>query len=542
MSCWASVGPETTMLGDDLATAKILIVDDEPTNVRLLERMLSGAGYDKVVATTDARMAQELYRREQPDLVLLDLMMPHLDGIAVLGQLRADTPQNTYVPVLVLTADAGVAAKRKALAAGAHDFLTKPFENFEVLLRIRNLLGTRRLYTALERHNRSLAEIVEERTARLLQSEKVAAMGSLLAGVAHELNNPLTVLSAQAQLLLTQQGPPVFLRGAQRIHAAAERSVRIVRNFLALARQRPPERGEMSLKLVAEGSLELLAYELRVDDVEVVVDLPDDLPILWADRHQFHQVFVNLLTNAHHAMRPQDTLRRITVTAHHDRAADRVDLRLADTGPGMAPEIQARIFEPFFTTKPAGEGTGLGLSLCRAIVEEHGGTITVESGRPGRGTTFVISLPVATPFPAPAAPANIPTSPARRSRILIVDDEPDVADVLAEAIAGQGHEADIAAHGVMALEMLARGPYDAVVSDTKMPGLDGEGFYAALARSFPRLRERIIFLTGDVLSREKREFLERCGAPFLTKPCDLRELHRLLEEVLLRAEGMSPEG
>jgi signal transduction histidine kinase len=513
--------------------ARILIVDDEATNVLLMERLLEEAGYRAVTSTTDSRRVLDLYRSGQPDLILLDLMMPHLDGVAVLEQLHAEIPAGTYLPVLVLTADATLEARHRALAAGAHDFVTKPFEQFEVLLRIRNLLETRRLWVALEQHNRSLEDTVRQRTERLMQSEKIAAMGSLLAGVAHELNNPLTVLSGQAQLLLGAQDPTVARRALQ-IQRAADRCVRIVRNFLALARQRPPERAETRVTPLVQGAIELLAYELRTDNVEVVVDAADDLPVLWADPHQLHQVLVNLIANAHHAMRRQAAPRRLTVRARHDAGAGRVRIEIADTGAGIPPEVLMRIFEPFFTTKPAGEGTGLGLSLCRAIVEEHGGGITVES-TPGRGTTFSIELAViAPPAAATPAPADAARPAPRPGRVLIVDDEVGVAEVVAEAIERDGHRATVANNGAVALELLGRATFDAIVSDTKMPVLDGESFYAEMIRRFPAMRDRIVFLTGDTLSRDKRTFLESTGAPVLTKPCDLDEVRRIVNGVLAR--------
>ena len=514
-----------------LRPSRILVVDDEPANVLLLQRMLEDDGYQAITTTTDSRRVLDLYRGTRPDLIVLDLMMPHLDGIAVLEQLRAEIPADAYVPVLVLTADATLEARRRALAAGAHDFLTKPFERFEALLRIKNLLQTRRLYVALDEHNRALEETVRQRTERLMQSEKVAAMGSLLAGVAHELNNPLTVLSGQAQLMVGH-GDAGADRRAATIQRAADRCVRIVRNFLALARQQPPARSEVVLKQVVDAALELVAYELRTEGIALTVEVPEGLPLLWADAHQLHQVLVNILVNAQHAMRRQTEPRRLAIRVRH--AGARVRVEIADTGRGIPPEVLARIFEPFFTTKPTGEGTGLGLSLCRGIVEDHGGTITVESV-PGRGTTFGIELPV-TPPPRTVTrkPAAAAAPLATPSRVLIVDDETGVAEVVAEAIARDGHRTDIASDGAMALDMLAQHPYDAVVSDTKMPVMDGEGFYGELAQRFPALRRRFVFLTGDVLSREKRTFLEGTGAPVLSKPCDLDEVRRVLNAVLLQ--------
>src|SRR6266446_4673230 len=318
-----------------LKAARILIVDDEPANVRLLERVLEREGYTHLRSTTDARQALPLYTESRPDLVLLDLAMPHVDGFQILERIKPLVPPKAYLPVLVLTADITMETKRRALESGAKDFLTKPFDQVEVLLRIRNLLETRLLHQELARHNESLEEIVRERTQQLVQTEKLATMGSLLAGV------------------------------------ASCRCVRIVRNFLALARQHTPERREVRLNDVAREAVELLAYELRTGNVEVVLDVTEDLPTLWADAHRLHQVLVNLIVNAQHAMHGVTSARRLTLTTRFDRERDRVWLEVGDTGSGIPPEIRARIFEPFFTTKPSGQGTGLGLSLCQGIVEEH---------------------------------------------------------------------------------------------------------------------------------------------------------------------------
>jgi len=521
-------------MGDKAQTpARILVIDDEPGNVRLLERFLKDAGYRDVQSTTDSREAPALYQTFQPDLILLDLMMPYLDGVAVIQQLSI--PEDVYLPVLVLTADVTLEAKQRALAAGAKDFLAKPFDRLEVLLRIKNLLDTRRLYLALERHNRSLEHTVQERTQQFLRSEKLATMGSLLAGVAHELNNPLAVLMGQTHLMreVVRDGP--LRRRTEQIGAAAERCARIVRNFLALARQQPPERHEVALNQVVREAVELLAYELRTDNIEVVLHLAEELPVLWADAHQLHQVVVNLVANAHQAMRSPTAARRITITTRvaHERA--RVQLEIADTGPGIPRDIQAKIFEPFFTTKPPGQGTGLGLSLCQGIVEEHGGTIAVASGT-GEGAAFQIEFPMLTrPLaPTPAAGATVPPTlpPIGAKAILVVDDEAEIAEVLAEALERMGHHVEVALGGGRALELLTQRTYDLVLSDTKMPGVDGVALYREIERRFPALRERVVFLTGDVLDPEKRAFIERAGLPFLTKPFDVEEVRQVVHQVL----------
>jgi signal transduction histidine kinase len=388
-----------------------------------------------------------------------------------------------------------------------------------------------RAHLELDRQNRSLEETVRERTARLLQSEKVATMGSLLAGVAHELNNPLAVVMGQSTLLRESATDPGSIRRADKIVAGAERCVRIVRNFLALARQQPPSRGQVQLNRVVHEAVELLAYELRTDGVEVSLQLADALPALWADGHQLHQVLVNLLANAHHAMRASRAPRRVTITTRHDAGAS-VTLDVADSGPGIPAELHARIFEPFFTTKPVGQGTGLGLSLCRGIIEEHGGALTVASA-PGQGARFTITLPVLVRPEAAATPletdAPRPTGPRA---ILVIDDEAEIAAVLAEMFARDGHRTDTVSNGAEALQQLARHAYDLVLSDTRMPIMDGAELYRELVRRFPALRQRIIFLTGDVLDPEKRRFLESTGAPVMMKPFDLNDVRRLVHRML----------
>jgi two-component system sensor histidine kinase/response regulator len=395
------------------------------------------------------------------------------------------------------------------------------------------LIENGKLYFELDRQNRALEAIVRERTEQLLQSEKIATMGSLLAGVAHELNNPLAVVLGQTHLLRETTREPGIAASVEKIMIGADRCVRIVRNFLALARQQTPERSPVGLNRLVEDSVELLAYELRNDNVEAVLRLAADLPILWADGHQLQQVLVNMITNAHHAVRqrPADA-RTITITTWSDGASRQAHIEVADTGPGIAAEIRARIFEPFFTTKPVGQGTGLGLSLCRGIVEEHGGTITVES-EPGKGTRFEIALPV-TVRPAgvetPSATDIVP--PVGTKTILVVDDERDLAEILGEALGREGHRVEIAGNGADALRRLEQHGYDLVLSDTKMPVMDGAELFHEIERRFPLLSKRVIFLTGDVLDAEKRRFLESSGAPFLTKPFDLGEVRRVVRRAL----------
>jgi PAS domain S-box-containing protein len=375
------------------------------------------------------------------------------------------------------------------------------------------------------------AETQARLQAQLVQSEKVAAMGQLLAGVAHELNNPLSVVLGQTALLRQKaEGTPLEARAAK-IARAAERCARIVKNFLALARQRPPAREPVALNRVVEEALELLTYGLHVDDVDVGLDLASDLPTLSADPHQLHQVIINLVTNAHQALRQTPPPRRLRLSTRHGPAPRTVALEVTDNGPGIPEEILDRIFEPFFTTKPAGQGTGLGLPLCQGIVEEHGGAIRVRSA-PGRGTTFEVELPATLPALIPAPPAPAATPPVRGRRILVVDDEPEIRALLQEILGQDAHLVETAATGTEGLARIAEQRYALVLSDLKMPGLDGPALYRAAVRLDPALRRRFVFLTGDSLYQETRAFLAETPAPCMTKPFSTEEALQVVRHAL----------
>jgi CheY-like chemotaxis protein len=358
-------------------------------------------------------------------------------------------------------------------------------------------------------------------------------MGTLLASVAHELNNPLAVILMQAELLQADTGGGPLAEYAAEITEAATRCERLVRQFLTLARQHAPERTAVDLHALITETMELLAPVLRVDTISVNLRLAAELPPLWADPHQLQQVLVNLVTNAQQALREVAAPRQLTLTTRWHPEHVRVTLEVADSGPGMSPEIQARIFEPFFTTKLSGAGTGLGLPLCQGIIEGHGGSISVTSA-PDQGTTFRIELPVGTaPLPLhdlagqDEARATMP-----HSTILLVDDEPGIAKALPRLLQRDGHTVDTAANGRLALALLQERSYDLILCDLRMPELDGPGLYRTLEQQYPQLCRRFLFLTGDTLSPEVQAFLAQSGVPRLTKPFSAVEVRRAIAQAL----------
>jgi signal transduction histidine kinase/DNA-binding response OmpR family regulator len=366
----------------------------------------------------------------------------------------------------------------------------------------------------------------------LYQSEKLAAMGSLLSGVAHELNNPLAVVLMHADLLREELVHSPLLELVDEVTQAAERCKRLVHAFLTLARQHTPERTAVSLNSLVTDTVELLAYALRVDNIIVHLELAEQLPLLWADTHQIQQVITSLITNAHQALRESLALRQLTLTTRCNTTRTHITLAVTDTGPGVPPPLQVRIFEPFFTTKPVGIGTGLGLSLCKGIIEKHGGTITVTS-QPGQGATFCVELPVeAVCVTAPVSPERdrVPAVPDKS--ILIIDDEPSIASGLKRLLSRDGYAVETVANGYLALTKLRERSYDLLLSDMRMPGIDGPSLYRTLERQYPHLLRRVIFLTGDTLNPETKMFLDQSAAPCLTKPCTVAEIRRAIQQVL----------
>jgi len=351
--------------------------------------------------------------------------------------------------------------------------------------------------------------------ATLRQTEKLASLGQLLAGVAHELNNPLSVVIGHAALLKRDMAGPSADR-IEKIAAAADRCAAIVANFLAVARRRELERADTDVNQVLRDATAVLADAFGVDDVAVTLRLAPTLPSIRADAHQLHQVVVNLLANAHQAMLGCPR-RVITVSSTYDAAAAGVLFAVSDTEPGIPPSLRHRVLEPFFTTKAVGMGSGLGLSVCRGIVEAHGGSITLSDASAG-GACVEVALPI--------------DAVIGGKRVLVVDDEPLVASLLVEILERDGHRVDVVGNGRAALERLGASRFDVIISDYTMPVLDGAGLWEGLERSAPQLRERIVFISGDPSAPETRRFIESTGVPTVDKPFDADQVRRVVQAVL----------
>ncbi len=393
---------------------------------------------------------------------------------------------------------------------------------------------------------------------QLLQTEKLAALGQMVSGIAHELSNPLTSILGYAQRLLLREDGAGRLPEARQIFQEAERASGILRQLLYSARETPPERRRVALNQVVLRSMELQRFSMATEKVRIELDLDPSLPAVIGDAAQLQQVLINLVGNARQAIEQKGAGGRIRVRTKQV-AERRVQLEIEDDGPGVPQSILARIFDPFFTTKAEGVGTGLGLSIVLGIVREHGGRVNVLNAPEG-GAIFSVELPVAEGLSAaaPAWPAgsfelrldvNAATSDealvtmaenhllAKRrapthGRVLVVEDEPTVARLIADVLQDEGLTVDVLLDGREGLKRAAKQHFDLAICDMRMPGLDGQQFYQSLVRSGNELQHNFLFVTGDVIAPATQAFLESHRLPHLAKPFRVEELTERVRDVL----------
>ncbi|HEY6167188.1 MAG TPA: ATP-binding protein, partial [Verrucomicrobiae bacterium] len=384
---------------------------------------------------------------------------------------------------------------------------------------------------------------------QLRQAERLSAIGQMISGIAHELNNPLAVIMGYLELIMQRHElNPQTRADLLKVAQESNRAAKLVSNFLSFAREQPGRSEAVDLNEVVHHVVELREVEMRVVGIKWQLDLEPALPLTLADRDQVQQVLVNLINNAVHALLDRPLPGQLRISSRASGA--RLELRVSDNGPGVPPAVRAKIFEPFFTTKEVGTGTGLGLSIAHSIMAEHNGRIAYEDA-PGGGACFVLEFPLIVPSGADSHPAGtgetqqLPVpKPAetngRVARILVLDDEKSIADMLGEMLNLLGHQTTICNSGPQALEELGRSEYDLILSDYRMPGMDGREFFNLASQRDDTFKHRIIFLTGDVVNEQTRSFLQSVGAPYLGKPFHLDTVEEAINGVLKRAETAVP--
>ena len=407
------------------------------------------------------------------------------------------------------------------------------------------------------------ATIADERRVTAERMERLNALGELVSGVAHELNNPLTAILGYAQMLPALDSAERS-RALATIEDEALRASRIVRNLLSFARQHRPRIESVDLNALLQRIVDVRRYSLAVDSIEVILEL-GELPAVPADEYQLEQVFLNLLSNAHQAVAPAGSG---TITIRTTSMGDRVRVAVTDTGPGIPEELKARIFEPFFSTREVGRGSGMGLAIVFGVVTEHGGRVWVEEA-PSGGARFVVELPITSTTPEvathgtpstadepvadtppppdngalPSSPLSIdvePTAgptpeptqhPTTAARVLVVDDEAPIRALIREILAAAGHAPTLAASGHEALRLLEAHPFHLILLDVRMPGMDGLSLYGRIVQQWPEMRGRVVFVTGEA-GGEHVAGIREGDERYLEKPFHRTELLRTIEEVL----------
>ena len=415
-----------------------------------------------------------------------------------------------------------------ALVVGSRQGRQFSTSELNLLAAIGNQVATTIDKSLLLNATREAYETLRLTQEQLLQSEKMVAVGQLISGVAHELNNPLTAILGYSQLLKSDEFTTV--RGAdyvEKLYKQAMRTHRIVQNLLSVARQHKPERTQAHLNQVLEDTVALREYDMKLNNIRIHRDFAPDLPVTGADPHQLQQVFLNILNNAVDAI--QETGKSGDVWIRTSTTGGRITVEFTDSGAGV--QNPHKIFDPFYTTKPVGKGTGLGLSICYGIVKEHAGEIHVRNSPP-RGATFIIDLPVSVAVESSAEP-SLQVIEATAGRVLLVDDEEDVLQLEREILVSHGLSAKIARSAGEAIEILKNMPVDGVVADMKMPGdLSTLDLYRWIGNHRPELANHVAFTASEPSSGIVSEQLRATGCAILAKPFRIEEFWLAVQRLL----------
>ena len=512
--------------------ASILIVDDREQNVNLLEQMLRSAGYVSITSTQNPYEVCELYCKNRYSLILLDLQMPGMDGFQVMESLKK-IETGGYLPVLVITAQPD--HKLRALKAGAKDFVTKPFDLAEILMRVYNMLEVRLLHQAAEARS-------EQAEAQFIEAQKMEVIGQLAGGVAHDFNNIIAITMGYSHLISTSLGPDSPLRKyTEEIRLASERAAGLTRQLLVFSRKQTVQSVVIDLNVVVK-NLEKMLRRLIDENIEMKIVLGKEIGCIKADSGYVGQVLMNLVINARDAMPNGGKISIVTEKVTLDEnyasmhtgsvAGDCVMLSVSDTGAGMTDDVKAHLFEAFFTTKPSGKGTGLGLATCKTIVQQSGGHIDFCS-EVGKGTDFKIYFPLVE-LQVDAASTQWQTGPLPRGTetLLVVEDEPALRLLACGVLETQGYHVLSASNGQEGLNVVRdykASPICLVITDVIMPLMGGKVMAEWLKIKYPDLK--ILFTSGYTDDAIAHHGVLGPDTAFLPKPytpaalaCKVREM------------------
>ncbi len=503
----------------------VLLVEDQEPDALLVVRELTRGGFAVTFERVDTpeAMASAL-ERQSWDVIISDYSMPRFSAPQALSLVRQ---RNLDIPFLIVSGTIGEEIAVDAIRAGAHDFMAK------------GKLG--RLIPAIERELHSVTLRADQKRMhdQLMISDRMASMGMLAAGVAHEINNPLACVMVNLDLAaaeLAERAEELGLvaplrdvrEGLEDARNAAQRLRNIVRDLKIFSHPHEDTVGPVDVQRVMESTLRMAWNEIR-HRARLIKDY-GKIPQVQASESRLGQVFLNLVVNSAQAIpegRAEHNEIRITTSVSRE---GRVVIEIADTGVGMAPELLDRLFTPFFTTKPLGVGTGLGLSICQRIVTRLGGSIDVNS-TVGEGSVFRVTLPPADVAVAEQVPQiALDVTANRRCRILVVDDEPIIAKAVQRALS-QEHEVVTIGNAIEALHRIGAGErFDVILADLMMPQMTGMDLYSELSRIAPEQASAMIFLTGGAFTTRARSFLDATPNQRVEKPFDIRHLRALIND------------
>jgi two-component system NtrC family sensor kinase len=381
-------------------------------------------------------------------------------------------------------------------------------------------------FVAVERDSTHETELRDQ----LIHSERLAAVGQLVSGVAHELNNPLQSIIGFTELLLAAERRQETRSDLDQIHASARRAAKIVHNLLGFVRRSSAERAPADLNEIVQSTVMLRRYELATTGVELKENYESRLPPVLVSREEIQQIILNIVLNAEQAMKAAGLQGCLSVRTFCPQPSE-VAIEIQDAGPGVPPALARRIFEPFFSTKGVGEGTGLGLSLALGIAEAHGGTLALIPV--SSGACFRLTLPAA-PSAAPVeseAPQPAPETAANGKRALVVDDEPALRQLLERLLVRRGFSVDVAEDGGAATELVQKRHYDVIFSDVQMPKMSGPAFLDWTRTNHPRSAAAFVFVMGGLMTPELQSAIDRDGIPTLSKPFGAASLDALLADL-----------
>ena len=535
---------------EELKDLPILIVDDNELNVEQLELLLEGAGFTNVRSTRDSREVEKIVPDFNPDLILLDLHMPHKDGYAVLEWLKDETVDGDFLPVLVLTADVTPEAKARAFTLGAMDFLTKPFDHIEVLQRVINQLRARLFHLQLRDQNKMLDSKVRERTKELqnaltelnqahdhlLAQERMKAMGQMASGIAHDFNNSIAVIMGHAEIyssfpeLLDDRTE--LLKSIEIIGHAAQDAASIVKRLRQFYRpdgaEDAPSGEGADLAETVKQAIELTkprwSDQARAEGRQIQIQTQLTPVKVALGVSDVREILTNLIFNAVDAIAGSGS---ITIRARTNNHA--AILEVEDSGTGMSEEVRAKCLETFFTTKGK-NGSGLGLGMVQGIVRDNGGDIAIQSA-PGEGTTFTIHLPLQSDGEA-AEVNNHDNRLGRKLHVLVVDDDEDVRKITCAMLRKDGHTFASAVDGKEGYARFLADYYDLVVTDLAMPHVDGRQLARSIHKRAPE--KPILMFTGFGDSMKANGDKPEGVSALLNKPCGLNDLRSALEEIFVK--------